>query len=253
MPRMSTQHDSGRDKQSGRARTQTLRSRVRTRRCVALALPVAGVLITAVAGCGGSSSNGVASKTPKEILAASITAAQSATSVRVSSHNAQGPLTLTANLEFASNGGRAQVKLAGLSFEVIRIANTVYFKGSPAFDKRVGGTAAHLTPGTWLKAPVNNPQVAGLAVFTNQNVELKRLLTSSGPLTKGATTTINGQKALQLKQTAKLFTGSLYIATTGKPYPLQITKQGRETGQTTFTNWNQPITLTPPTNTTTVK
>jgi hypothetical protein len=41
----------------------------------------------------------------------------------------------------------------------------------------------------------------------------------------------------------------LYVATTGKPYPIQITKTGRETAHITLTNYNQPATPTPPTNT----
>jgi hypothetical protein len=59
---------------------------------------------------------------------------------------------------------------------------------------------------------------------------------------------VNGQKAIELKMTAKLFSGSLYIATTGKPYPIELIKRGRETGQTTFSHWNQSVSLTAPPN-----
>ena len=65
-------------------------------------------------------------------------------------------------------------------------------------------------------------------------------------LTKGPITTINGQKAIELKTKGKLYTGAIYIAATGTPYPIEIVKHGRETGQTTFTGWNQPVTLSAP-------
>ena len=34
----------------------------------------------------------------------------------------------------------------------------------------------------------------------------------------------------------------------GKPYPLQITKTGAESGKVIFNRWNQPVTLQAPTN-----
>ncbi len=206
-----------------------------------------------VAGCGGSSSNGVASKSATEILAASKAAATSATSVHVVSKASQGPLVLTSDLELASNGGRAQISLLGLSFEVLRIGDTLYAKGNPAFYKRLGGAAAKVPAGTWLKAPASGVQLAQLAAFADLRGELGRLVTSSVPVVKGVSTTVNGQPVIELKQTAKLYSGALFIATTGKPYPVQLVKHGRETGQTTFSGWNEPVTLSAPANAVAIK
>jgi hypothetical protein len=208
----------------------------------------AALLIALVlTGCGGSSGNGIASKSASEILAASRAAAESATSVHVAGKSAQGPLSLTLNLDLASDGGRGQVSLLGLSFELIRVGNTLYAKGNPAFYTRLSATTGlHLPQGVWLKAPASGGKLAQLASFTNLSGELGRLLSSTGPITKGASSTVNGQKAIELKETAKLFSGSLFIATTGKPYPIEIVKHGRESGQTTFSGWNQPVSLSAP-------
>jgi hypothetical protein len=212
---------------------------------------LAVALAAALTGCGGSSGNGVASKSPSDILAAAKAAAVSATSVHVSAKNSQGPLSLTLNLDLASNGGRGQISLLGATYEVIRIGNTLYAKGNPAFYKRLSAiTGLHLPQGVWLKAPANGGRLAQLASFTDLSSELNLLLRSTGPIIKGATTTVNGQKAIELKETAKLFSGSLYIATTGKPYPIELLKHGRESGQTTFSGWNQPVSLTAPPNAT---
>jgi hypothetical protein len=211
---------------------------------LALAVALAGL-----AGCGSSTDNGVASKSATEILAAAKAAAQSATSVRIISKNAQGPLTLTVNLELSSNAGRGHISGLGVDFEVIRIGGTLYLKGNPTFYRRLGGAAAHAPPGTWLKAPVNSGPLAQFAAFTDLPGEVGRLLTSANPVTKGATTTTNGQKAIELKQTGQLYAGKIYVATTGKPYPIQITRTGRETGRTTLTNWNQPVSLSAPSST----
>jgi len=53
---------------------------------------------------------------------------------------------------------------------------------------------------------------------------------------------------IALEQTAKLYSGALFIATTGKPYPVELVKHGKETGQTTSSGWNQPVSLSAPAN-----
>jgi len=213
--------------------------------------PLTVGLAVALSGCGGSSGNGVASKSASQILTASKAAADSASSVNVASKSSVGPLSLTLNLDLARDGGRAQVTVGTLSFEVIRTGNTLYLKGNPVFDQSLlTTTGLHAPQGKWLKTPVNSTRLAQLASVTDLSGELGRVLTSPGPISKGATTTVNGQKTIELKEAARLFSGSLYVATTGKPYPLQIVKSGREIGQTTFSGWNEPVSLTAPPNAT---
>jgi hypothetical protein len=206
-------------------------------------------LASTLTGCGGSTDNGVASKNATEILAAAKAAAASASSVHIEAHNAQGPLTLTVNLDLTSNGGRGHISGLGLDFEVIRTGDTLYLKGNPTFYPRLGITPARVPRGTWIKTPANSGQFAQLAAFTDLQGEVNRLSSSTGPITKGATTTINGQNTIELKDSGSLYAGRIYVATTGKPYPIQITKTGRETAHITLTNYNQPATPTPPTNT----
>jgi hypothetical protein len=215
-------------------------------RVTLMAIPVLALAVL-LAGCGGSSSNGVASKSAGEILAASRSAAVSASSVRVLSRSAQGPLVVTLDLERASDGARAKASLLGLSFEVIRIDGTLYVTGNKVFLRRLAAsTGIHIPSGRWLKTTTANARLAQLAAYTTPT-ELNLLLSGASPV-KGATTTIEGQPVIALKESGKLYSGALYVATTGQPYPIEILKHGRETGQTTFTGWNQPISLTPPAN-----
>jgi hypothetical protein len=212
-------------------------------------IPLAVVLtVISMAGCGGSGGNGIASKAPAEILAASTAAATGATSVHVVSKASQGRLTLAFNAQLASHGGRVQLSVLGIAYEVIRIGETVYVKGSAGLYESLGITA-NVPRGSWLTGPVSG-QLGQLATITDLSRELNRLLPASNAvLAKGPTTTLDGQHALELKATAKLFTGVLYIHTTGKPYPIELAKHGRETGRSTFSEWNKPITLNPPANT----
>jgi len=210
-----------------------------------------GLLITlalAVAGCGGSSSsgNGVSSKSPADILAASKAAAQSASAVHVAGALSSGGTPLTLNLDLVSGkGGRGQVSESGLSFELLVIDETVYIKGSPAFYSHFGGAAAtQLFQGKWLRAPIAGGELASLASLTDFGHLLDQALTGHGTLAKGANTNIAGQPVIELRDTGRQ--GSLYVATTGKPYPVEVVKHGSETGRISFSRWNQPISLAAP-------
>lgn len=212
------------------------------------------LLIAAVlAGCGGSSSssgNGVAGKTPAEILAATKAATDTATSVHVSGSivSEKSPITLNMNL-LAGKGGRGQLSESGLAFELIQVGGTVYIKGSSAFYKHIGGTAAaQLLQGKWLKAPSTDANFASLSQLTDLRQLVDQTLTNHGSLKKSATTTIDGQKVVGITDTTK--GGTLYIATTGKPYPVEIAKTGSSGGggKITFDRWNSPVTLAAPAN-----
>ncbi len=196
-------------------------------------------------GCG--SGEDVASKSASEILAASRAAATSATSLHMVSNLAQRKLKFASDQQAATNSGQARISALGVAYEVIRTDNTAYIKGSPAFYKRLRvGTGRRIPKDAWLKMPASAGGVTSGATLTQLHIEVERLLTSNGKVTKGPTTTIDGQKAIELHDTGKLFTGTIYIAATGTPYPIQIVKHGRETGRITFDGWNDPVTLSAP-------
>jgi hypothetical protein len=216
-------------------------------------LLVALLMVGLLAGCGGSSSssgNGVADKTPTEILAATKAATDTATSVHVAGSivSEKSPITLDMNL-LAGKGGRGQLSEGGLAFELIQVGGTVYIKGSSAFYKHIGGTAAaQLLEGKWLKASSTDSNFASLSQLTNLRQLVDQTLSSHGALKKSGTTTIDGQKVVGVTDTTK--GGTLYIATTGKPYPVEISKGGSPSsgGKITFDRWNSNVTLAAPKN-----
>jgi hypothetical protein len=213
-------------------------------------LALALLIVAAIAGCGGSSSsgNGVADKSPAEILAATKAATDSATTVHVAGSivSNKSPITLDMNL-LANKGGRGQLSENGLAFELIQVGGTVYIKGSAAFYKHIGGTAAaQLLQGKWLKAPSSNSSFASLSQLTDLRQLVDQTLASHGTLKKTGTTTVDGQKVVGITDTTK--GGTLYIATTGKPYPIEISKGGSGGGKITFDRWNRSVTLSAPAN-----
>jgi hypothetical protein len=212
-----------------------------------LALAVLALLLS---GCGGSSSsgNGVADKSPSEIVAATKRAADAASTVHVSGSIVSNgsPITLDMSL-LAGKGGRGQLSENGLAFELIQTGGTVYIKGSAAFYKHIGGTAAaQLLQGKWLKAPASSREFASLSQLTDLRQLVDQTLANHGSLSKADTRTIAGQTVVGV--TDKTKGGTLYIATTGKPYPIQISKSGSGGGTITFDRWNKPVTVAAPAN-----
>jgi hypothetical protein len=230
--------------------------RLRPQRKAIATIASAVLLIAVLAGCGGGSSsssssssdNGVSGKSPADILAATKVASDAATTVHVSGSIVSdgSPITLDMNL-LAGKGGRGQLSESGLAFELIEVGKTVYIKGSPAFYKHIGGTAAaQLLQGKWLKAPASDSDFASLSQLTDLRQLIDQTLASHGTLTKAGSSTINGQKVVGI--TDKTKGGTLYIAATGQPYPIQITKGGSGGGKISFDRWNKTVTLAAPAN-----
>jgi hypothetical protein len=201
--------------------------------------------LLALAGCG-SSDNGVAGKPATEILATARTAARNATSVHVvvSAKILHGrPSGIDARL--GEKQAQAHGSVLGASFNVIRDGETLYVKGNRQFNAGLEATMGVKVPsGVWLKGTTGSLKQLGVVTIVRD--ELPVTLNGSGPVTKGAKLKVDGQPAITLKQIGKLGTSTLYVATTGQPYPLKIVKTGEETGQTTFTGWNEPVTVSVP-------
>ena len=212
-----------------------------------LGLALAAALL---AGCGGSSSsgNGLASKSPEQIVAAAKTAATSAATVHIAGSIISEGKPISMDMELvAGKGAKGHITVEGLGIEVVEVEHAFYLNGSAAFYRHIGGTAAaQLLQGKWLKAPANGGNFASLAELTNLGQLLDETLASHGKLTSAGTTTVNGQKAVAVTDAAK--GGTLYVAATGTAYPLQISKKGSSSGRIAFDRWNQPVTLTAPPN-----
>jgi hypothetical protein len=210
-----------------------------------LAALLLGLVAAAVVGCGGSSSSGTASKTPAEIVAAAKTAADGASSVHVAGSISSAGTSIALDMELrAGKGGRGRISESGLSFEVIELGGYVYITGSPSFYSHFAGSAAaRVLRGRWLKAPATSGSFASLGSLTNLRKLVDSSLDSHGSLAKLATSTIAGQRAVGVKDLKR--GGVLYVAATGTPYPVAITKAGGG-GKIVFSHWNGPVRLAAP-------
>jgi hypothetical protein len=205
------------------------------------------VLAAGIAGCGGTSDNGVAASSPDAIVGSASNAVGGVKSVHVfGTVTSQGsPITLDLRL-IAGKGGGGRMSQNGLSFRIIDLNQTVYLNGSDAFWRHEGGNAAvQLFHGKWLKAPATG-QFASIASLTDVQTLFSKLLSNHGTLAKGGSSTISGQKVIAIRDITR--GGTLFVATTGKPYPIQISKTGAEGGRIGFDRYNESVSLNAPAN-----
>jgi hypothetical protein len=212
---------------------------------VAPACVVAAIGALLLSACG-SSDQTTASKSAQEIVAASRTAVQKASSVHIVSSAQQGPVSFALDMRLTRDGGRSKVTLDGVSVEVIRTGETIYLKAEKGTYQRLGITQT-VPPGQWVQLPAG-PRLRQIVSFTDLGTQVPRMFPAAKPVTKGHTTTVHGEPAIELKATGQLYKGTLYVKTSGEPYPLRLEKQGRENAQTAFSGWNATSPPAAPTN-----
>jgi hypothetical protein len=211
-------------------------------------LPLAGLaLVALLAGCGGGSSgNGEASKSASQILADSKAAAKDASSVHVHGTIVSDGRPLKIDLRIdGSKGGKGTLTINGSNVDLVRIGDTAYIRGSEAFYRQVAGpAAAALLKGKWLKASAKTGDLASLADLTAMGTLFNQALKPEGSISKGGESTVDGQKVIAIKDADR---GTLYVATTGDPLPIEITRpSGSSGGAVHFDDWNEDVALEAP-------
>jgi hypothetical protein len=211
---------------------------------VLLALVAQGA---ALAGCGGSShGSGIASKPPRAIVQAAQTAAEAASSAHVVGTITRPTGSETFDIEIlAGKGAHGSVSVEGASFSLIETAGTVYMKGNAAFYTRVGGAeAAKLLNGKWIKAPASEARFAPLLKLTDLHGLVSSSLAGHATLHSVGTRVVNRTPVVGVTDPA--LGETVYVATNGTPYPVEITKTGTNSGTITFGSWNGSVLLVPP-------
>jgi hypothetical protein len=212
-------------------------------RSSALAL-VAAVL----AGCGSSShsSNGVAAKPPGEIVAVARSAGAGAATVHVAGSILSAGKPISLNMELVSHkGGEGRLTFGDLDLELVDVDRVAYAKGNAAFYEHFAGApAARLLQGKWLKGSAVHGALAPLASIAELGTVIDAALAGHGALSRVPTTTVDGREVVGVRD--RTGGGTLYVASTGTPYPVAIVKAGARAGEIVFDRWNKPVSLDAP-------
>jgi hypothetical protein len=202
-------------------------------------------LLAATAGCGGSKSNGEAGKAADQVVLDARQAAIDAKAVHVSGSitDAGRPLTLDLTI-VRGGGGKGTMTESGLEFEIVRVVDTAYIRGSDAFLRAFAGSAAaQLLHGKWLKGSATSGNLRALAPLTDIVKLFNSALGSHGKLRNAGETEYKGQKVVAIEDRTK--GGTLYVAATGTPYPVAIVG-GKGRGAIAFDRWNETASIETP-------
>jgi hypothetical protein len=219
-----------------------------TMRASALALVLTAVLL---AGCGSSGKtekpNGEESKPAAQVLADAKAAATAARSAHVSGTiNSKGtPITLDLSTA-RDKGAKGSMSTNGLTFDLVRIGDTLYIRGSDEFYKHfAGAVVAQLLHGKWLKASATDGRLKSLVPLTNLGALFAGISSQHGKLVNAGKTTYKGGDVVAIRDTSD--NSKLYVAATGKPYPVALVGgKKKQSGTITFDGWNKSVSLSPP-------
>ncbi|HSZ15337.1 MAG TPA: hypothetical protein VK790_14980 [Solirubrobacteraceae bacterium] len=143
------------------------------------------------------------------------------------------------------------VALGGVGFSIVGVDRAVFVSGGTAFfTSLAGATAARIMRGKWLKG-AETGVLAPFAWLTRMRTLLGSALAPHGTLSRAPATTVEGRPALAVSDGAD--GGTLYVASTGTPYPLELVRRGAAAGKLVFDRWNQPVELSVPANAINVK
>ncbi len=211
---------------------------------VTLALAAASLL----AGCGsGAASNGVAAKSGAQIYSAAKAATAGASSVRYSGQLDNSGKTIALDIVAAGRRGGGTITVEGATLNVVTSGTSLFLKATAAAWEKLGAgaAAAKLVAGKWLQTSTSNKTFGSFANFTNQSKLVGSISAKHTP-TKGKQTSVGGQSAITLVDKGN---GELFVATTGKPYILEIkSTQAGNSGTVTFSGYNSAKPPAVPTN-----
>jgi len=224
-----------------------------TRATIAIVL---ALLLPAAVGCGSSSGgssspapaadNGESAKAPAQILSDVTDAVRGAQSVHMSGSVNSDSTDIGFDVKLSSDAAKGTLTLSGNEIKLVRVGDAAYFSGSSEFYKMVGGgdAAVSLLQGRWIKVPSTDGRFASFEQFTDKGKLFSSMLQAKGTVTKSGTRTYNGQKVIVLRDSDG--GGDLYIAASGKPYPVAIVSTGDKQGTITFTGWDEPVDVSAP-------
>jgi hypothetical protein len=152
------------------------------------------------------------------------------------------------NLTLGTQGCTGTMGIKGQgSFILLKIGQTLWIKPDKAFWKHAAGSdgaaLADLVDGKYIKPSAKGSGLASIGDLCNPGKFAQSFGGDMTGMSKGTTTTIAGQPALQIKDTGD--TASAYVTVAAQPEFLRLDGGGAN-GRLDFTQYNAPLHLSPP-------
>jgi hypothetical protein len=190
-----------------------------------------------------------ASESAKQIVLAAISATKTATSVRVVGSVTSGTQTIGLSVRASdADQGLGTITINGATVKLVRTGKNVYFNADAAFWTQNDGAAAAVYAGQWVSATASSANGKSFAEFLGASALTKLIFSGStvsdSTFKKASNATVAGVKvsAIVGTNTADGTKGTVYIARSGKPYIVELTKTNKtSTSKLVFSAYNQPV------------
>jgi hypothetical protein len=223
-------------------------------------------------GDGNAQDNGLADKSPREILTAAVGALRGAKSVHFEGKESveKKPTSVKADLEQPSKI-RVSFDENGAAASLIAVSGSLYIKANETFwRKQHAAKAGKLLADRWFKAPGTSASFRDLTKGLDFGTLSRCLNKDHGTIAGGGTDSVDGQPAVVIVDKGDrpgTSPGKLWVATRGKPYPLKVLTTGKQRSggkrdpecdsedspdrpgdQITFSKWDEPAGIAAPPN-----
>jgi hypothetical protein len=179
--------------------------------------------------------NGVAALEPKAVVDKAVAALGSAKSFSLKGDITTEGKKIGLDVKVSGDDVLGTMTLDGAQVELLRVAGQNYIRPDEKFWTQnagsAGATLAQLMGHRWAKLTSKD---ADFQEFF-QVAKPAEILKPEGALSKGATKTVNGVPAIGIVE-AGADGGTMYVATTGEPYPLLLEGPPGQ-GQLTFADF----------------
>jgi hypothetical protein len=238
-----------------------------------LLLVISTVAIALAAGCGttvagskgSDGSNGLSSKSGKQIVAAAVAATTRQSSFHFVETSGAGSSTEQIVADVGSGGGEQQITVTdgtqSSHVTVLLSKGTAYFTGDAVGLEGFTGLTEKLATqlaGKWISVPSSNAGFSSLAGSLVVKTAASRLVQLDGTISRGVVSSKLGRPAVPVKVVQSTSTGSLaltmYVSTTGAALPILIEGTTKATGSSArsvsarFSDWGEALHLSAPKN-----
>jgi hypothetical protein len=194
----------------------------------------------------GGTSNGLASKSPAQIVQAAVTAVKGASGFEMSGTGnfGDGVTAVDIKVRGADLDGTMTMDGSSLDFDVI--GGNVYFNAPAAFWAAEGlpSSMTGAYAGTWIEAAAGSSTASGFSGVSSIT-DIASALENHGALAPGGTGSVNGQPVVFVKYTTS--GAILAVATSGQAYPVRLSETSSSSTEVIdFSNWNNVAVFTPP-------
>lgn len=203
-------------------------------------LAVAGIAActSLVAACGSTapSSNGVATKSAAQIVSATETAGNRATSVRVVGFGTFQGQSVRVDIVAGRGIAGGSATTHGATFRIVVTTKTIYLEAGRAswLVLTHSDTIADLLAGRWLATPTSTSQFRDFHDVFGGFGQIIRALAGNGPFTKGEAARLDRRPVVAVTNAKRV---TLYVATTGTPYLESVHALGPPQGTIRFEDY----------------